>query len=86
VDLGESEPHCRDVLARCRERLALAMTRLNQAHWELDRLVEEWLAHRDVSPGWVTSAKEMLRWATSDYDKAFAEVIGVLSSEDCSAD
>jgi hypothetical protein len=67
-------------LARCRERLALAMTRLNQAHWELDRLVEEHFAHRPVAAE-VGSAEAILRWAVADYSRAFAELVASLSAK-----
>jgi hypothetical protein len=84
----EPELDRRDAVMRCREQLALAMTRLNQAHWELDRLVEEWLAQ--AAPGGhdgrLISARSLLKWAVSRYDEAFGDVVAVLSGEDCSTE
>jgi hypothetical protein len=72
----------REALSSCRERLALAMTRLNQAHWELDRLVEEWLSRGRVAPARIAAAGSVLGWTLSAYREAFAEVVSALSGKD----
>jgi hypothetical protein len=77
---GSSVDPCAAKLARCRERLALTMTRLSQAHWELDRLVEEHFAYRPVGAE-VVSAEAVLRWAVADYSRAFAELIASLPAK-----
>jgi hypothetical protein len=72
----------RRAIARRRERLALAMTRLSQAHWELDRLVEAWIDQESGSNR-AESAGSVLGTAVEEYGRAFSDVVAMLSDEDC---
>lgn len=69
----------RRAVAPCREQLAWAMTRLNEAHWELDRLAEEWIAQADSVALEAPRARAALDRAVENYGRAYASLLVALA-------
>lgn len=79
--MSEDEPETAsraEALASCRIRLGLAMTRLSEAHWTVDRCVECWPA---TGAATVATARTTLDQALREYESAASSLLDELHRE-----